>query len=197
MKENTILNRLNKIKMNILILISIIIPVILLVGCGQKSRNLEEIKSKIETNFPQINHVSTEVVVNWLEEEKSKPILLDIREKTEYEVSHLPDAYNVPPNTPIANLLDTILQDVTPDRKIILYCSVGLRSAIFTQQLQDAGFTNVYNFNGSIFEWANLNKPVYQGDRLVKKVHPYDRKWGEFLKPQLRADLSKLPSLKN
>ncbi len=182
-----------KIKKQILIILSIV----LVAGCGGKTQDLEEIKSKIETNFPQVNHISAEVVANWLKEDESKTILLDIREKDEYNISHLPNAYNVPPDTSIEKLQETILKNLESDRKIVLYCSVGLRSAIFTQKLQDAGFTNVYNFNGSIFEWANLNKPVYQGDGLVKKVHPYDEKWGKFLQPQLREDLSNLESREN
>jgi len=58
-----------------------------------------------------------------------------------------------------------------------------------TQRLHDAGVKNVFNMNGSIFQWANEDRPVYRGREQVKKVHPYNRKWGKLLKPEYRADV--------
>ena len=59
------------------------------------------------------------------------------------------------------------------------------------QRLSEAGFTNVVNLEGSIFEWANQGHPVYREDRAVALVHPYDAVWGLLLKKDLRAPLEK------
>ena len=70
---------------------------------------------------------------------------------------------------------------------IVTYCSVGYRSAGVAQRLRAAGFTQVYNLEGSLFRWANEGRPLYRGDTLVHQVHPYDRVWGTLLKEELRA----------
>lgn len=82
------------------------------------------------------------------------------------------------------------LKDVAKERLIVVYCSVGYRSSALARQLQQLGYTNVYNLESSIFEWADEGRPVYQGERRVKLVHPFDEKWGVYLKRELWSDLS-------
>lgn len=45
------------------------------------------------------------------------------------------------------------------------------------------------NLEGSIFAWANEGRPLVDDKGLATKVHPYDAKWGELLKPALRSPL--------
>lgn len=103
-----------------------------------------------------------------------KPVLLDTRAAAEYAVSHLPNAQWV----------DSNLEDVTrlnlPDfgQPIVTYCSVGYRSAAIAERLQKAGYTNVANLEGSIFQWVNEGRPVYRNNELVLQVHPYNELWG-------------------
>jgi 3-mercaptopyruvate sulfurtransferase SseA len=47
--------------------------------------------------------------------------------------------------------------------------------------LQQAGFTNVKNLYGGIFQWMNEKKPVYNHKGLTQQVHPYSRSWGIWL----------------
>ena len=54
------------------------------------------------------------------------PLLFDVRTPAEYDVSHLAGARNVPPGTDI----EALLADVSKDRAVVVYCSVGGRSAI-------------------------------------------------------------------
>ena len=67
------------------------------------------------------------------------------------------------------------------DHPIVTYCSVGFRSASIASWLDSRGFKNVRNLEGSLFEWANRGGKVYQGDKLVNGVHPYDEEWGKLL----------------
>lgn len=46
--------------------------------------------------------------------------------------------------------------------------------------MQQSGFSNVYNLDGSIFAWANEGRPVYRGDKQVDEVHPYNQSGGTF-----------------
>lgn len=80
------------------------------------------------------------------------------------------------------------LTDIKPDRPIVVYCSVGYRSSILARKLQDKGFTNVYNLEGSIFKWANEGRPLVQGKVTVHKVHPYNAHWGHLLERKYHVD---------
>ena len=69
---------------------------------------------------------------------------------------------------------------------MVVYCSVGYRSAELARKLTARGHANVANLEGSLFAWANEGRPVYAGTRLADRVHPYDAAWGSLLKPELR-----------
>jgi len=78
-------------------------------------------------------------------------ILLDTREKKEYEISHIPGAIWVGYN----NFKIKRIKELAKDAKIVTYCSVGYRSERIGEKLQKKGFTNVSNLKGSIFKWVN------------------------------------------
>ena len=41
-----------------------------------------------------------------------------------------------------------------------VYCRSGNRSGQAVKVMQDAGFTNVFNMNGGVIEWANAGFPL-------------------------------------
>jgi rhodanese-related sulfurtransferase len=129
------------------------------------------VKFLIRSRFPTVPSLSTQALAAWLEQE-TPPLLLDARKPAEYEVSHLPTAQlaSPPPPLPPAH-----------SQPIVVYCSVGYRSARLAHQLQQQGYSQVFNLEGSLFQWANEDRPLYRGDRLVKDVHPYNQRWGWFL----------------
>jgi rhodanese-related sulfurtransferase len=153
----------------------------------QPSPALEGIKRSTATDYPDVSHVSPATVAVWQEEATAGGtplILLDVREPDEFAVSSLLGARQVAPDAAASSLVDLTSSS---EARIVCYCSVGVRSAILTKRLQQAGFTNVSNMNGSIFEWASTGRPVYQGDRQVGRVHPYNEKWGRLLREDLRS----------
>lgn len=109
-------------------------------------------------------------------------LLLDARQPEEYAVSHLPGAVRIDPTSTSFSDLDSLSRD----RSIVVYCSVGYRSALVTKRLREKGY-NASNLRGSIFRWANEGRPVVRGDSTVREVHPYDSTWGDLLRPDLRA----------
>ena len=65
---------------------------------------------------------------------------------------------------------------------IVVYCSIGVRSAKIAQQLKDEGYTNVFNLYGGIFEWKNNNFQVFDlKEKETEKVHVYDKDWAIWL----------------
>lgn len=107
-----------------------------------------------------------------------KPLLLDVREAEEYAVSHLPGAVRVEPGGDLPAWLDTVEQN----RPIVTYCSVGYRSERYGRALREAGFTEVHNLYGSLFEWAERGYGVVDSTgRLTAAIHTYNRRWGQWL----------------
>lgn len=102
-------------------------------------------------------------------------ILLDTREKREYEVSHLQNARWVGfEKFDLKNV-----SNIPKDANIVVYCSIGVRSGKIGEKLMQAGFKNVHNFYGSIFEWVNQGNPVYDmAGKPTNKIHGYNWKWG-------------------
>ena len=48
--------------------------------------------------------------------------------------------------------------------------------------MKKAGFSNVYNLYGSIFEWANQgHRLVDKGGQPTFKLHTYNKKWSKWV----------------
>lgn len=106
-------------------------------------------------------------------------ILLDTRTKEEYDVSHLPGAKWVGYDDFELNRV----ADVPKDGNIVVYCSVGYRSEKVGEKLMAAGYQQVHNLYGSLFEWVNEGNTVVDGQgEPTKRVHTYSRLWGIWLK---------------
>ncbi|MBI1184399.1 rhodanese-like domain-containing protein [bacterium] len=105
-------------------------------------------------------------------------VLLDAREKKEYEVSHLANAQWVGYDT---FTMDELV-DVDTEDTIVVYCSVGYRSEKIGEQLLAHGYQHVLNLYGGIFEWVNQGGTVVAGNSTTDKVHGYNKKWSTFLR---------------
>ena len=155
---------------------------------GMRSIEWFLLKKSLRHRFPKVEWISTQALAEWLEDKKRQPpVLLDVRTPAEWEVSHLPGARRVDPKTNGENTTAGLAKE-TP---IVTYCAVGYRSGEMATQLQAAGFTNVRNLEGSIFQWANEHRPLVREEERVTTVHPYDRLWGRLLSDDMRATLKK------
>jgi rhodanese-related sulfurtransferase len=143
----------------------------------------------VREDFPDVRQMSTDELASVLNNaEHPAPLILDIREPEEFEVSHLPGARQVSPGSDPG----IALGDIPRDQPIVVYCSVGYRSSRFAARLAEAGFADVANLEGSIFQWANEGRPLENASGGANvKVHPYDARWGKLLDPDLRADTEK------
>lgn len=149
---------------------------------GNGQLDLNEMIATVHEKFPDVTHIDT-LGVKALIAKQPDVQIVDVREPDEFEAGHIPGAINVPPETPDEELL----AKVHADGPVVVYCSVGWRSSILAQRLKAAGRTNVTNYAGSIFAWANAEQPVQSTTGTVKTVHPFDSYWGRYLKPEHRA----------
>ena len=117
---------------------------------------------------------------------KEKVLLLDTREKKEFEVSHLPNAHWVGYD----HFKLSTLAKVDKNTPIIVYCSVGYRSEKIGEKLRKAGYTNVTNLFGGLFAWANESRPLKdKAEKPTHKVHGYDAAWAKYLSPKVTTVL--------
>ncbi|VAX35849.1 Rhodanese-like domain protein [hydrothermal vent metagenome] len=133
----------------------------------------------IRQRYSDVPYISVNQLYQWLNNENmSPPLIIDVREKKEYAVSHLPGAIWVgSKNKQVFKFLKNEVE-----QKIILYCSIGERSAKMVRWLERKGVKNIYNLEGSIFQWANEGLPIFKEQKKVKKVHPFNKHWGQLLK---------------
>lgn len=147
---------------------------------GSSTNGLEEMKAVVRSRFPGVPQLQTSELAVWLADpHREPPLLLDVRTEPEYKVSHLAGAIRVDPSAG-RNQLARFLQLPRP---VVVYCSVGYRSSELATRLRAAGQTNVANLEGSIFAWANEDRPlVSDSNRSVRLVHPYNQTFGKLLR---------------
>jgi hydroxyacylglutathione hydrolase len=86
------------------------------------------------------------------------PLVLDIRNRHEWETKHIPHSLNIP-----LNHMQTRLAEVPRGRRIAVHCAGGYRSSIATSILQQNGITNLIEMAGGIAAWDAARLPVVSG----------------------------------
>ena len=112
---------------------------------------------------------------------KTDVIILDAREFKEYDVSRIKNAIHVGYDNFDISIVQNKITDTS--KHIVVYCSVGIRSEDIGEKLKKAGYTNVYNLFGGIFEWKNKDFPVFDSEnKETNKVHTFSKSWSKWLK---------------
>lgn len=143
----------------------------------------DDVDGKISEAYPTVVALtSSELLTDLAPTATDQPLLIDVREPAEFEVSHLRKAMNLTSAAAIAERI--------PDRDaaIVVYCSVGYRSAGVAAELEALGYRRVRNLHHSLFEWANLGLPmVNSAGEDTPLVHPFNRAWGALVDSDLRS----------
>ncbi len=91
-------------------------------------------------------------------------LLVDLREPAELtEAGRIPGSMHVPRGMLEfrADPTSTYHQDgFDPERRIILHCATGGRSALAAAALQDMGYNNVAHLDGGFKAWAEAGRPI-------------------------------------
>ncbi|MBA3413257.1 MAG: molybdopterin-synthase adenylyltransferase MoeB [Actinobacteria bacterium] len=84
-------------------------------------------------------------------------LLLDVREREEWDEGHLPGATHVPRGS-----LESRIELVTRDRSasLVVYCAAGNRSAFAAKTLEELGYTDVRSLAGGFTDWKRNGFPV-------------------------------------
>src|ERR1700712_4357383 len=82
--------------------------------------------------------------------------LIDVREDFEYEMSNLGGTL-----IPLGGILIET-DKIETEKPVVVMCRSGKRSAVAIMQLEQQGFTNLYNLQGGITAWAQEIDPTLQ-----------------------------------
>lgn len=78
-------------------------------------------------------------------------VLLDVRERNEWNLGHLPNAIHIPRGS-----METKVEALIPRNKhVIIYCQSGNRSAFAAETLQEMGYEDVASMSRGIRGWVD------------------------------------------
>ena len=154
-------------------------------ACNQDSRPLDwnAVEAIIADEYPDVPRMSTAELAAALAADPARVLVLDARAADEFAVSRLPGAHLVGSDADTAARLAA----AAPGARVVVYCSVGYRSAALVDRLRERGHADAVHLEGSIFRWAGEGRPVYRDGTRIEQVHPYDDRWGALLPRSLWA----------
>ena len=105
-----------------------------------------------------------EITVDQVRQQQSAgdpPILIDVREESEFAASHAAGAKHLG-----KGVIERDIEAAYPalDAKLVLYCGGGYRSALAADALQKMGYTNVYSLAGGWRAWNDADMAVEGGE---------------------------------
>jgi glyoxylase-like metal-dependent hydrolase (beta-lactamase superfamily II)/rhodanese-related sulfurtransferase len=87
--------------------------------------------------------------------EREQPVLVDVRERSEYAAGHIPGALSLPQAE-----LATRLDELPRDRPLLMICQAGARSLRAAQFLRQVGYSRVASLSGGTGGWAEAGLPL-------------------------------------
>ncbi|WP_165748208.1 rhodanese-like domain-containing protein [Cellulophaga sp. Z1A5H] len=132
----------------------------------------------IEKTLEKLNKESIPYITAADIKNQDSLVILDTRELKEYNVSHLKNAIWVGYDHFDINTIHV----QNKSQKIVVYCSIGVRSENIGEKLVASGYSNVQNLYGGIFKWMEEDLPIYDAEEnRTDKVHVFSKYWGKLL----------------
>ena len=115
-------------------------------------------------------------------------IVVDMRNHYEYEVGHFVNAIEVPSDTFREQLpMSADMLAGHKDKKIIMYCTGGIRCEKASAYLLHRGFQNVFHLEGGIIHYANTVKEKGLENKFLGKNFVFDDRLGERIGKEIIA----------
>lgn len=92
--------------------------------------------------------------------DRGEVFILDVRTQEEYASGHINGSTLLAVQDIPKQELTEKLKEIPKNRKILVYCRSGRRSAEASGILAENGFAQVYNMQGGITEWMNSGYEV-------------------------------------
>lgn len=111
------------------------------VGYGDVTKVLEEANAL--ESYENITPLEAKPLI-----ESEKVHVLDVRNQTEYDAGHIENAQHI-----MVGTLSKRLDELQTDKKIVVQCQGGARSAIAVSVLKANGIHNIVNLTGGYMAW--------------------------------------------
>jgi len=124
-------------------------------------------------------HVNAEKFNELIEDPNT--ILVDMRNHYESEIGHFKNAITPDVDT-FRDSLDIIekdLEEFKEDKKLVMYCTGGIRCEKASAYYKHKGFKNVYQLEGGIIEYARQAKDQDLENKYIGKNFVFDHRRGE------------------
>jgi molybdopterin/thiamine biosynthesis adenylyltransferase/rhodanese-related sulfurtransferase len=121
---------------------------------------------------PQIHQIDVERARELIDGAEP-PVLVDVRERNEWNQGHVPGAVLIP-----LGELESKIGEAAPDRSrpVILYCASGNRSAFAAKTLEELGYEDVASVDEGFVGWAARGFPSELESSLApEQVARYSR----------------------
>jgi rhodanese-related sulfurtransferase len=119
---------------------ALIASVLLLAGCSSSTGAIDLGVSEFSTKVAEAGVIT-----------------LDVRTPIEFAEGHIEGARLI--DFQSGNFENEIAA-LDKNARYAVYCRSGNRSGQAVKVMQDAGFTNVFNMNGGVIDWANAGLPL-------------------------------------
>ena len=121
-------------------IMTLIASVLLLAGCSSSS-------GAIDLSVTEFSSKITEPGV----------VTLDVRTPAEFAEGYIEGARLIDFQS---GNFENEIASLDKNATYAVYCRSGNRSSQAVKVMQDAGFTNVFNMNGGVIDWANAGLPL-------------------------------------
>jgi rhodanese-related sulfurtransferase len=169
-----------------LLLIRLFLLLVLTLGAAPVavSQTLSDIEARLVEKYPRVQVISSDELTREIAR-SGDFLLLDVRTQAEFRVSHIAGAIWVDPQASAKSIAARIKEQGSPEM-VVLYCSVGYRSARMANRLQKIlppdSDTQLYNLSGGVFLWHNQNRPLEDDLGPTEYMHPYNAAHKSLLK---------------
>lgn len=109
-----------------------------------------------ETVRQNVNEVDVQALKSAVENVGDGPVIIDVRERDEWEQGHVPGAKFIP-----RGFLEMRIEEQVPEKEqpVYLYCAGGVRSIFAAQALQQLGYENAISVSGGFGAWKDAGYP--------------------------------------
>ncbi|HZS75659.1 MAG TPA: molybdopterin-synthase adenylyltransferase MoeB [Ktedonobacteraceae bacterium] len=123
---------------------------------GEASR---EIMRQARQEVPEWSPSQVQAALSQQQQPNEEIVLVDVREKHEWNEGHIPGAVHVP-----RGFLELQIEEAVPDKSktVVLYCAGGVRSLMAGKTLKQMGYRNAISMSGGFGQWKNNGLPFVQ-----------------------------------
>ena len=120
--------------------------------------DIQKLLQEANDNVPRLSLEEANNIIS-----KADTLIIDVRETSEIEATGLiKNAINIPKSIIDANFDHSLIKNHLNDDEditILVYCAVGVRSALVGHKLIKNGYKKVVNLGG-FSEWVSFNGPI-------------------------------------